>query len=64
MGKPEGRRLCGRPKHRWKDYVNIDLKETEWECVKLIHQARDMDHLWGVAITVMSLFDVCVTVHP
>ena len=36
MGKPEGKRLCGRPRHRWKDYVNIDLKETVWECVKLI----------------------------
>jgi hypothetical protein len=36
VGKPEGKRLCGRPRHRWKDYVNIDLKETGWEYVKLI----------------------------
>lgn len=55
MGKPEGKRLCRRPRRRWKDYVNIDHKETGWECVKLIHLARDRDHLQAVVITVMNL---------
>jgi hypothetical protein len=25
MGKPEGRRPLGRPKHRWKDNIKMDL---------------------------------------
>ena len=54
MGKPEGKRLCGRPRHRWKDYVNKDHEETGWECGKLIHLAQDRDHLQAVVITVMS----------
>jgi len=25
MGKPEGMRLLGRPRHRWEDNIKIDL---------------------------------------
>jgi hypothetical protein len=25
MGKPEGKRPLGRPKHRWVDYIKMDL---------------------------------------
>jgi hypothetical protein len=35
--------------------VNIDHKETGWECVKLVHLTQDRDHLQAVVITVMSL---------
>jgi hypothetical protein len=28
VGKPEGKRLLGRPKHRWEDNINMDLKEV------------------------------------
>jgi hypothetical protein len=27
-GKPEGKRLLGRPKLRWKDNINMDLQEV------------------------------------
>ena len=31
MGKPEGRRPLGRPRHRWEDNIKIDLREVGWE---------------------------------
>jgi hypothetical protein len=27
VGKPEGRRLLGRPRHRWEDNIKMDLRE-------------------------------------
>ena len=29
MGKPEGKRLLGRPKHRWENNINMDIKEWD-----------------------------------
>ena len=26
VGKPEGRRLLGRPRHRWEDIIKMDLQ--------------------------------------
>jgi hypothetical protein len=31
MGKPEGQRLLGRPRRRWVDIINIDLREIVGE---------------------------------
>jgi hypothetical protein len=28
MGKPEGRRPLGRPRHRWEDNIKMDRKEV------------------------------------
>ena len=28
MGKPEGKRPLGRPRHRWEDYINMDLQQV------------------------------------
>ena len=28
MGKPEGKRPLGRPRHRWEDNIKIDLQEV------------------------------------
>jgi hypothetical protein len=27
VGKPEGKRLLGRPRHRWEDSIKMDLRE-------------------------------------
>jgi hypothetical protein len=27
VGKPEGRRLLGRPRHRWEDNIRMDIQE-------------------------------------
>jgi hypothetical protein len=30
VGRPEGRRSFGRPRHRWEDNIDIDLQEVGW----------------------------------
>jgi hypothetical protein len=31
VGKPEGKRLLGRPRRRWADNVKMDLREVGWD---------------------------------
>jgi hypothetical protein len=45
-GKPEGSRLLGRPSHRWKDNINVDVKEVRWKSVNWVNLDRDRDHRW------------------
>jgi hypothetical protein len=30
VGKSEGKRQLGRPRHRWEDGIRMNLKETGW----------------------------------
>jgi hypothetical protein len=30
VGKPEGRRPLGRPRRRWEDNIEMDLREVRW----------------------------------
>jgi hypothetical protein len=30
VGKPEGKRPLGRPRHRWEDNIEMDLREVGW----------------------------------
>jgi hypothetical protein len=30
VGKPEGKRLLGRPRRRWEDNIKMDLQEVVW----------------------------------
>jgi hypothetical protein len=30
VGKPEGNRPLGRPRHRWEDGIRVDLREIDW----------------------------------
>ena len=30
VGKPEGKRPLGRPRHRWKDNIKVDVQEVGW----------------------------------
>ena len=53
VGKPEGRRLLGRPRRRWEDNIKIDLPDvgrggTDWICVT---QDRDM---WRVLVNTVT----------
>jgi hypothetical protein len=41
--KTEGKRLLGRPRHRWEDSIRMDLREIVWEVVEWIHLAEDRD---------------------
>jgi hypothetical protein len=38
VGKPEGKRPLGRPRHRWEDGIRMDLREIAWgnvDCIQL-----------------------------
>jgi hypothetical protein len=43
VGKPEGKRPLGRPRHRWVDNVKMDLRERGWDGMDLIDLAQDRD---------------------
>jgi hypothetical protein len=41
VGKPEGKRPLGRPRHMWKDNIKMDLREMGWGGMNWIHLAQD-----------------------
>jgi hypothetical protein len=55
VGKPEGRRLLGRPRNRWEDNIKIDLREIGFGDVYWIHLAQDRDRWQALVNTVMNL---------
>jgi hypothetical protein len=55
VGKPEGKRLLGRPRRRWEDNIRMDFREIGWECVGWIHLAQDRDKRRAIVNTVMNL---------
>jgi hypothetical protein len=56
MGKPEGKRLLGRPRRRWEDGIRMDLREIGWGCVEWIQFAQDRDRWLALVNTVMNLW--------
>jgi hypothetical protein len=55
VGKPEGKRRLGRPRHRWEDVIKMDLREIGWGGVDWIHLAQDRDRWRAVVSAVMNL---------
>jgi hypothetical protein len=55
IGKPQEKRTLGRPKHRWKYNIRMDLRKTEGEGVDWLHLAQDMDQWRAVVNMVMNL---------
>jgi hypothetical protein len=55
VGKPEGRRPLGRPRHRWEDGVRMDLREIGLGGVDWIRLAQDRDQWQAVVSVVMNL---------
>jgi hypothetical protein len=41
VGKPEGKRPLGRPRHRWEDDIRMSLREMGWGVVEWIHLDQD-----------------------
>jgi hypothetical protein len=54
VGKPEGRRPLGRPRHRWEDNIKMDLQEVGWG-VDWIELAQDRDRWRDLVNAVMNL---------
>jgi hypothetical protein len=47
VGKPEGKRPLGRPKHKWLDNIKMDLREIGWDGIDWIDLAQDRDQ-WSL----------------
>jgi hypothetical protein len=43
VGKPERKRLLGRPRRRWVDNIKMDLVETDWGSMDWIGLAQDRE---------------------
>jgi hypothetical protein len=54
--KPEGKRSLGRPRRRWEDNIEVNLKEKAWERVDWIRVAQDRDMLQAFVNTVLNLY--------
>jgi hypothetical protein len=54
VGKPEGKRPLGRPRHRWEDGIRMDLREIGLGGVDWIRLAQVRDR-WAVVSAVMNL---------
>jgi hypothetical protein len=57
VGKPEGKRLLGRPRRRWMDTIciNMDLRGIEWGGMDWIRLCQDRDQ-WRALVTVVMNF--------
>ena len=55
VGKPEGKRPLGRPRHRWVDNIGMDLQEVGCGCVAWIGLAHDRDRWRTLVGVVMNL---------
>jgi len=55
VGKPEGKRLLGRPRRRWVDNIRMDLQEVGCGYMDWIGLAHDRDRWWTLVSAVMNL---------
>jgi hypothetical protein len=56
VGKPEGKRLLGRPRHRWVDNNKMDFREIGCRGKDCIDLAQDRDQWRALIDTVMKLW--------
>jgi hypothetical protein len=52
VGKPEGKRPRGRPRHRWEDNIKMDLQEVGCGGIELV---QERDRWWAHVNAVMNL---------
>ena len=55
VGKPEGKRPLGRPRHRWEDNIKMDLQEVGGGCGDWMELAQDRDRWRALVSTVRNL---------
>jgi hypothetical protein len=46
VGKPKRKRQLGRPRHRWEDNIQMDIKEIVCDVGDWIRVAQDRVQLW------------------
>jgi hypothetical protein len=55
VGKPEGKRPLGRPRHRWMDNIKMNLREIGWDGMDWIDLAQDRDQWRALVNMAMNL---------
>ena len=55
MGKPERKKLLGRPRPRLEDYIKMNLQEVGWGAMDWIDVAQDRDRWRELVNAVMNL---------
>ena len=55
VGKLEGKRPLGRPRHRWVDNIRMDLHEVGCGYMDWIGLTQDRDRWWTLVSAVMNL---------
>jgi hypothetical protein len=55
VGKPEGKRLLERPRHRREDTIKMDLQEVECGSMSWIDMAQDRDRWRALVNAVMNI---------
>ena len=55
VGKLEGRRPLGRPRHRWEDNIRMDLREVGCGFVDWMELAQDRDRRRALVSAVLNL---------
>jgi hypothetical protein len=55
VGKPDGKRLIGKPKHRWVDNIKMDLSDRMRYGMDWTDLAQDMDQWRAFLHTVINL---------
>jgi hypothetical protein len=55
VGKPEGKRLLGRPRRRWEDNIKMDVQEVGGGRGDWMELAQDRDGWRALGSTVKSL---------
>ena len=54
VGKSEGKRPLGRPRHRWEDNINMDLQEVGCGGMDWIEVDQDRDRWQALVNAVMN----------
>jgi hypothetical protein len=55
VGKPEGQRPLGRPRHKWEDNIRMDIQEVGCGGMDWIGLAQDRDRWRPILNAVMNL---------